>query len=316
MSNISREVNRSKSVISRILKLYDDKKTFVPDSKSGRPRITTKRDDRVMKRYVDKDPFDSAAGISRKLKTDLGKEVSRYTVSRRLNEMGLKARTPATKPLISKKNKAARLTYAERHILWSDSDWDMVHFSDESKFNLVGSDGRQYVRRRSGARLNPKCVKKSVKFGGGSVMVWGMFSSAGVGPIIRIKGAVIANVYRNLLEQKVIPSLKESPIQPAIFIHDYAPCHTTKRVKQYLTEENIDVMDWPAQSPYLNPIENLWHIIGEQVRKRIPTTVDHLWSIIEDEWNKITPELCQKLSKSCGRRCAEVIENKGLHTSY
>ena len=117
----------------------------------------------------------------------------------------------------------------------------MVHFSDESKFNLVVSDGRQYVRRR--VRLNPKCVKKSVKFGGGSVMVWAMFSSAGVGPIIRIKGAVNANVYRNLLEQKVILSHQESPIQPTICMHDNAPCHTAKRVKQFLTEEIIDAMD-------------------------------------------------------------------------
>ena len=65
------------------------KKMFVPASKPGRPRITTKREDRVMKRYVDKDPFNTAAGICRKIKTDLGKEVSCYTVLRRLNEMGL-----------------------------------------------------------------------------------------------------------------------------------------------------------------------------------------------------------------------------------
>ena len=89
LSNISREVGRSKSVVSRMLKLYDDKKMFVPASKPGRPRITTKREDRVMKRYVDKDPFNTAAGICRKIKTDLGKEVSCYTVLRRLNEMEL-----------------------------------------------------------------------------------------------------------------------------------------------------------------------------------------------------------------------------------
>ena len=69
-------------------------------------------------------------------------------------------------------------------------------------------------------------------------------------------------------------------------------------------------MDWPARSPDLNPIENLRYIIGEQVRKRNPTTVDSLWSIIEDEWNKFSPELCKKLSRSCGRRCADVIKNK------
>ena len=79
-----------------------------------------------------------------------------------------------------------------------------MHFSDESKFNLVISDGRQYVRRKRD-RLNPMCVKKAVKFGGGSVMVWGMFSSEGVGPLIRINGTVNAKVYWNILEQQVIP---------------------------------------------------------------------------------------------------------------
>ena len=138
MSNISREVGRSKSVISHILKLYDNEKTFVPVSKPARPRITTKREDSVMKRYVDKDPFDTAAGISREINTDLGKDVSRYTVSRRLNEMGLNPRSPATKPLVSKKIKAARPMQAERQVLLSGSDWNKVYFSDKNKCNLFG----------------------------------------------------------------------------------------------------------------------------------------------------------------------------------
>ena len=87
-----------------------------------------------------------------------------------------------------------------------------MHFSDESKFNLVGSDGRQFVRRVTGDRLNPRRVKKSVKFGGGSVMVWGMFSSEGVGPLLRLNGTINANAYRNLLEQHVIPSVRAASI--------------------------------------------------------------------------------------------------------
>ena len=106
-------------------------------------------------------------------------------------------------------------------------------------------------------------------------------------------------MYCNLLEQHVIPSFRAASIQPAIFMHDNAPCHTAKRVKDYLQQENIPVMKWPAQSPDLNPIENLWHIIGEEVRKRNPTTIDDFWSKIEDEWNKVTPKLCKKLSRSC-----------------
>ena len=103
LSAISKEFGRSKSVISRILTLYNEKKTFRTSSKLGRPRLTTKREDRIIKRYIDKDLFDTAAGISQTMSAFHGKEVSRSTVSRRLNECGYKARSPAVKPLISKK---------------------------------------------------------------------------------------------------------------------------------------------------------------------------------------------------------------------
>ncbi|KAI5086608.1 hypothetical protein C0J45_23324, partial [Silurus meridionalis] len=88
-------------------------------------------------------------------------------------------------------------------------------------------------------------------------MVWGMFSAAGVGPFIELHGRVNANVYQNLLQQHMVPSLSLSPNQPAVFMQDNAPCHTAKQVKQFLETENIEIMTWPAQSPDLNPIENL-----------------------------------------------------------
>ena len=129
------------------------------------------------------------------MKTNTDKDVSRFTVSRCLNELGITARSPATKPLISKKNKKVRLEYAGAHVVWRDKDWDRDHFSDESKFNLLGSDCcRQFVRRVAGNRLNPKCAKKSAKCEGESVMVWGMFSSEGVGPLVRIIGTKNGNV--------------------------------------------------------------------------------------------------------------------------
>jgi len=216
--------------------------------------------------------------------------------------------------------------------MWTEENWSKVHFSDESKFNLFGSDGKHYVRRQIGERLNPKCVKNSVRGGGGSVMVWGMFSATGVGPIIQLHGRVNANVYQNLLRQHAVPFLQASPNQPAIFMQDNAPCHTPnqpaifmqdnapchtpKRVKQFLEAQKIEIMKWPAQSPDLNPIENLWKILGDTVMAKKPTTGTELWKKLEEEWTKITPELCENVVMSCGRRCAQVIQSKGLYTSY
>ncbi len=104
-----------------------------------------------------------------------------------------------------------------------EENWSKVHFSDESKLIFFGSDGKHYVHHQTGERLNPKFVKKSVKGGGGSVMVCRMFSAAGVGTLIQLHGRVHANVYQNLLQQHAVPSLKASPNQPAIFMQDNGP---------------------------------------------------------------------------------------------
>ena len=83
-------------------------------------------------------------------------------------------------------------------------------FRDESKFLLIGSDGKMYVRRKVGEELSPKCLKASVKFGGGSVMVWGMISEDGVGPLVRLQGKVNAGVYKQLIKDHVSPLLRYS----------------------------------------------------------------------------------------------------------
>ena len=76
------------------------------------------------------------------------------------------ARILYRKTLISKKNQDVCLDLTSEHILWTEEQWNMVHFNDESKFNLFGSDGKRFVIRKNEERLSPQCVKKTVKFGG------------------------------------------------------------------------------------------------------------------------------------------------------
>ena len=314
--DISEKVKRSKSVVGRIVKSYNDTGKIVSSSKTGRPRKTSTREDRLMQRMSLKDRFKSCTEIKRDMNSSSGVNVSRQTVSRRLQEIGLFNRTPEKKPLVSSKNKKKRYQFANRHVVWTYEQWAKVFFSDESKFNLFGNDGKNYVKRRNGERLSAKCTKKTVKFGGGSVMVFGMFSSQGTTPLVRLHTRVNAQIYKTIVQDHVVPIIRNSGIDRAIFIQDNAPCHKAKMVMSYLSEQDFEIMDWPPQSPDLNPIENLWKTLGMKVMARNPTNTDDLWEKLQEEWSKISVEDCQKLIHSCSRRCAAVVESKGLFTKY
>ena len=162
------------------------------------------------------------------------------------------------------------------------------------QFLLIGSDGKTYIRRKVGEELSPKCLKASIKFGGGSVMVWGMISGDNVGPLVRLQGKVNAGVYKQLVKDHVLPVLRNSTKQFSIFMLDNVPCH-----KNFLKTENVTVMDWPAQSPDLNPIENVWKTLGECSKARNPKTTEQLWNALQEEWNKITRQDINKLISSC-----------------
>ena len=169
-------MKRSKSVVGRVVKSYNDTGKIVSAFKTGRPRKTSAREDRIMQRMSLEGRFKSCTEIKRVMNSISCVNVSRQTVSRRLQEIGLFNRTPRKKPLVSSKNKK-RLEFANRYVIWTYENWVKEFFRDESKFNLFGNDGKNHVKRCIGERLSAKCTKKTVKFGGGSVMVFGMFSS-------------------------------------------------------------------------------------------------------------------------------------------
>ena len=89
-------------------------------------------------------------------------------------------------------------------------------------------------------------------------------------------------------------------------------------VKDFLAQGNVPVLPWPAQSPDLNPIENLWALIKRKLASEFstPKTRSELIANVETIWNGISPELCQNLSDSMTNRLKEVLQNKGDSTSY
>jgi transposase len=100
-------------------------------------------------------------------------------------------------------------------------------------------------------------------------------------------------------------------------MHDGAPCHRSRAVRDYLTAEQIQVLDWPGNSPDLNPIENLWHIVIKKVAEKQPSSTKALVESIKNVWStEISQAYCQSLVYNMPKRIAAVIKNKGGATKY
>ena len=124
-------------------------------------------------------------------------------------------------------------------------------------------------------RLNPKCTK-NCQFGNGSVIVYGTIFNQGTIPLVHLNMRVNGTIYRNLLQTHVVPMLQESICENPNFMQDNAPYDKVILVIEYLKEQNVEVMDWPSQSPALNKIQNLGNTSETRVMSRNPTNGEYL----------------------------------------
>ncbi len=124
------------------------------------------------------------------------------------------------------------------------------------------------------------------------------------------------NIYQEILEHFMLPSAdKLYGDADFIFQQDLAPAHTAKGTKSWFSDHGVTVLDWPANSPDLNPIENLWGIVKRKMRDTRPNA-DDLKAAIKATWASIPPQQCHKLITSMPRRIEAVIKAKGAPTKY
>ncbi len=183
-------------------------------------------------------------------------------------------RKRATKPLLKQKQHQKHLTWAKEKNNRTVTQWSKVLFSDESKFSISFGNQGPRVWRKNGETQNPCCLKSSVKFLK-SELIWGV-TTAGVGPLYFIKFKDNAAVYQEILEHFMLPSAdKLYRDADFIFQQDLAPAHTDKDTKSWLNDHGVGMLDWPANSPDLNPIENLWAIVRKMRNQKYRRAEGH-----------------------------------------
>ncbi len=135
-----------------------------------------------------------------------------------------------------------------------------------------------------------------------SMMVWGAMSSAGVGPLCFLRSKANTAAYQEVLEHFMLPAADQLyGDADFIFQQDLAPAHSAKATSTWFKDHDIPVLNRLANSPDLNPKENLWGIVKRKMRYARPNNVEELKATIRATWALITPEQCHRLIDSMPR---------------
>ena len=193
-----------------------------------------------------------------------------------------------------------------------------VVFSDESTFQTL-EDKATFVRRRPREQHKPEYIVNTVKHPA-SIMVWSCISSRGAGQLYIVQGTMKQDQYKTVLQTTLIPQIREwfPNGEKIVFMQDGAPCHTAKSIKTFFANESIELLDWPGNSPDMNPNENLWELVKRKISTEIITSKQKLTEQLIDVWVR-DPEvkaLTSKCINSMPRRVKALIDSKGLTTKY
>lgn len=197
--------------------------------------------------------------------------LSENTVTRVIEEAGY-LKQPTGKPILKQSRHKARLKWARAHRSWKVEDWDKVVWSGESS-RLFGTLPTDKVWCRIGEQIDPSVFYGIQDDDWSFVRYWASIFKNGVGPICILSqdATMTSTRYQDVLENFLLPYYNPD----CIFQHNNVPYHTTKPISKLLSDHNVTVLDWPAQSSDLNPIENIWHTLNLAIDKRMSEINSH-----------------------------------------
>lgn len=315
---IASEHGVSKSTVNRYARKFN---TYCKHM-AGRPSKIGKRSIVTLARLFKTGKISNAVNVARTIATVNNITIVPTTVSRILKSKNLVARKKKKAIPMSRDLKKKRLAFARKYASWSEADWEKVIFADESRITRFGSDGGQWVWGERNRPRREHEYSQVPKGKGGSVAFWGCITAQGVGYLSWVRPSMDADLYLDIMNDEFQQTLDwyNWDRSKILLLQDKDPKHTAKKSMKWYKDNNVTLLDWPTGSPDLNPIENMWSFLKQELGRIYPEpakSLRELWERIEVTWDRpIMHELAKKVIHSMPRRCAAIIEKKGGRIPY
>lgn len=224
------------------------------------------------------------------------------------------------KPLLREANIIKRIKFAHDQLARVRDDpehFSKILWSDETSVTAFPKKRQLTIWVPRSMDKADRPINPTVQAGGFSVMFWGCFSKNHLGPLLEVQGKINGAVYLEMLKDDIVPELEASEV-PLIYMQDNAPVHKTKDCMAYLRSKDISTLDWPPQSPDLNPIENVWALIKHRLYSldTFPKNREELIDRVFEIWGDLDLPLLKRLADSVPKRLKEVIKLKGRSTGH
>ena len=147
-------------------------------------------------------------------------------------------------------------------------------------------------------------------------MAWEGISKKGKTPLFCFTNIMDGLFYVSILQTQLLPAAQSIYRRNWRLQQDNDLKNTSRIAKQFIVENSINTIDWPSNSPDLNPIENIWTIIKNNVEKRMPQNINELTKFLAEEWDAIPQLTINNLVMSMKTRCELILEKNGDRIPY
>jgi len=244
-----------------------------------------------------------------KLKLECQLNVSSRTIRRHLGGIGMKYKNVRRRIFLTKTHKEKRVQMAKEWIT-NNHDWSKTIFSDEKRFSLDGPDNwMTYIGRNEIIERNMRQCK------GGGVMVWLMVMPNGLLSYKIIEGKFDSKDYLALLKTSVVPISKLNYGMDYFFQEDNCSVHKAKIIQNFMNTSKINILKWPAKSPDLNIVEDIWKMLSNDIYdgvqfKKISDLKEKINDIIF-HFNSTKREKIQALYSTIRKRLCTLLMKHG-----